>query len=82
MHFLYSHKYNTSINSAEDSSDINRILFSACFALARVRTPIAQCLHNYCLSAHLSVCPSGPSRYPLQHHDTPCFSIYKLRTWM
>ena len=27
MHFIYSHKYNT--NSAEDSSDMNRILFRA-----------------------------------------------------
>ena len=27
MHFIYSHKYN--INSAEDSSDMNRILFRA-----------------------------------------------------
>ena len=28
MHFIYAHKYNT--NSAEDSSDMNGILFSAC----------------------------------------------------
>ena len=27
MHFIYSHKYNT--NSAEDSSDMNWILFRA-----------------------------------------------------
>ena len=42
VHFIHSHKYNT--NSAEDSSDMNWILYSEhnlyVFVLVKVRTPI------------------------------------------